>query len=113
MWVIPSCAARNVWLLATAYLGAGPSERGISGFHADDGHGRLRCGEGSPALGLSTGRHHASAMPQLDRRFMNAHLVTRRGHMMVAIGAHEYSLSRLRHWPECHSAHSGAGCVPA
>ena len=32
MWVILSCAARNVWLLAAAYLGAGRSERGISGF---------------------------------------------------------------------------------
>jgi hypothetical protein len=31
-------------------------------------------------------------MPQLDHRFMNAHLVTHRGHMMVAIGNREYSV---------------------
>jgi hypothetical protein len=31
-------------------------------------------------------------MPQLDHRFMNAHLVTHRGHLMVAIGNREYSV---------------------
>jgi DNA-directed RNA polymerase specialized sigma24 family protein len=31
-------------------------------------------------------------MPQLDHRFMNAHLVTRRGQAVVAIGAREYSV---------------------
>lgn len=31
-------------------------------------------------------------MPQLDHRFMNAHLVTRRGQVMVAIGNREYSM---------------------
>jgi DNA-directed RNA polymerase specialized sigma24 family protein len=32
-------------------------------------------------------------MPLLDHRFLNAHLVTRRGHAVVAIGAREYSLN--------------------
>jgi hypothetical protein len=31
-------------------------------------------------------------MPQLDHRFMNAHLVTHRRHLMVAIGNREYSV---------------------
>ena len=34
-------------------------------------------------------------MPDLDHRFMNAHLVTRSGKMMVALGARELSIPQV------------------